>query len=128
MSLRNVGFFRVTYSKNCMIKVFGRLALGTGMLSRNVGSQLVASARNIPDERLYRLNRCGILEFCNGKFNKTLLQRRADPSSRGVLPSVCVSLSVRRCNSNPVGAAGEVRLTAPCQCAGVMKYMLLHKY
>jgi len=54
------------------------------------------------------------------------LQRQADPSSRGVLPSVCVS--VKRCNGNPVGAVGEVRLRAPCECPGVVKYILLYMY
>ena len=111
MSLRNVGFFRVTHSKNGMVKVFGRLALddGTDMLSRNVGSQLAASARNIPDERLYRLNCCGSLEFRNGKFNKTLLQRRADPSSRGVL------FSLIRCSNNPIHLQRVVRKKTECE-------------
>ena len=67
--------------------------MGSDMLYRNVGSQLGASARNIPDERLYRLNRCGSLEFRNGKFNKTLFtgtDRSVVQRSLTVCVCVCV--------------------------------------
>jgi len=39
---------------------------------------------------------CFVLMLCFGQVEG------ADPSSRGVVPSVCVSLSVIRCDSNPL--------------------------